>query len=95
MKAILTTYKGPTGAKGSRITASDEDGNKVIFDHSQANSHDEAHANAARALCKKMNWHGKMVQGSLGPGKEVFVWVEFMYESPLAPTYINNLISVP
>lgn len=42
-----------------------------------------------------MNWHGKMVQGSLGPGKEVFVWVEFMYESPLAPTYINNLISVP
>lgn len=75
MKAIVTKYKGPTNRRGSRIIASDSDGNKVIFDHSAANSHDEAHANAARALCKKMGWTGKLVNGSLGAGVEVFVFL--------------------
>ena len=77
MKAIITKYKGPTGRRGSRIIASDSDGNKVIFDHSQAHSHDQAHANAARALCKKMGWtDGLLIQGSNGPTSEVFVFLD-------------------
>lgn len=76
MKAIVTTYKGPTNSRGSRIEAMDSDRNRVLFDHSNADSHDQAHANAARALCKKMGWTGHMAQGSLGPGKEVFVWID-------------------
>lgn len=75
MKAITTKFTGPSSRRGSRITARDSDGNKVVFDHSYANSHDEAHANAARALCKKMGWQGVLIQGSLGPGQEVFVWL--------------------
>ena len=83
MKAIITKYKGPTGRRGSRIIASDSDGNKVIFDHSQAHSHDQAHANAARALCDKMGWKGVLRSGSLEPGVEVFVFESDQYVWPI------------
>ena len=77
MKAIVTTYSGPKGKRGSRIIAKDSDNNRVVFDHSHASNHDEAHSEAAKALCKKMGWTGLLAQGGLGPGKEVFVWVTF------------------
>jgi hypothetical protein len=75
MKAIVTEYSGPVGSRGSRIIAKDSDQNKVIFDHSDADSHDQAHANAARALCRKMGWKGVLLGPYLLPKNQYcFVW---------------------
>ena len=75
MKAIRTKYLGPTNTKGSRIVATDEDGNRVIISSGGADSVENNHRRAAEALCAKMNWTGKMVSGSLKNGY-VFVFVE-------------------
>lgn len=75
MKAITTKFYGPTNARGSRIIASDEDGNKVTVHYDHALNPCEMHALAARTLCKKMRWHGVLLQGSLKTGY-VFVWFD-------------------
>lgn len=72
MKAIVTKYRGPTDTRGSRIIASDDDGNRVIVPYPHE-AHDP-HLEAARALCLKMGWRGKLVSGSTGKGR-VFVWL--------------------
>ena len=57
MKAISTKYLGPTNYKGSRIKASDEDGNSItIGSPHEANMGPDAHSVAALALCRKMGW---------------------------------------
>jgi hypothetical protein len=56
MKAIRTKYKGPTNTRGSRIIASDEDGNKVTISYPYELSGEAVHRKAAEALCKKMDW---------------------------------------
>jgi hypothetical protein len=75
MKAITTKYHGPTDTRGSRITATDSDGNRVTvpFDHSLP--HDGVHRKAADALCLKMGWKGSLIQGGTKDG-EVFVFDE-------------------
>lgn len=67
MKAIVTKYLPCTDTKGSRIKASDEDGNSVTipFPHELSWSNGENHAAAAVALCRKMGWKGKLVRGCL------------------------------
>jgi hypothetical protein len=65
MKAIITKFHGPTNFKGSRITASDEDGNRITIGYPYELSGSECHRKAAQALCDKMGWTGKMVCGSL------------------------------
>lgn len=65
MKAIITKYHGPTDFKGSRISASDEDGNRVTISYPHELSGEACHRAAAEALCKKMNWTGDMIAGSL------------------------------
>ena len=65
MKAILTKYHGATDHKGSRISASDEDGNKITIPYPYELSGEECHRAAAEALCAKMQWAGDMVCGSL------------------------------
>ena len=67
MKAIVTKYLPCTDTKGSRIKASDEDGNSVIigFPHELSWSNGENHAKAAIALCRKMGWKGELIRGCL------------------------------
>src|SRR5258708_4084246 len=73
MKAIVTKYHGPTNHKGSRITASDEDGNRVTISYPHELSGEDCHRAAADALCKKMGWDGELIGGSLKRGY-VFVF---------------------
>ncbi len=72
MKAITTKFFGPTNTRGSRIKASDSDGNSVVIGYDHA-SHDP-HREAAITLCRKMKWDGILVEGSLGTGN-VYVFL--------------------
>lgn len=65
MKAIITKYHGPTNAKGSRVSASDDDRHRVILSWDHALNALENHQAAAKALCTKLNWHGELVTGVL------------------------------
>ena len=72
MKAIKTTVYGPTNVNGTRISATDEDGNRVIlnWDHSLDGLGNSKKAVAA--FLKKLNWPGHWICGGL---KNHFVWV--------------------
>lgn len=65
MKAIKTTYHGPTNFRGSRIKATDEDGNSVYIPYPHELNSTEGHRKAAHALMEKMGWSGEVVTGSL------------------------------
>lgn len=73
MKAIKTTYKGPTNCRGSRIIADDGDGNRVTIRYDCSMNSDQNHHKAATALCEKMNWSGKMIGGSLAGSSMAWV----------------------
>ena len=73
MKAIKTKFKGPTNTRGSRIIASDEDGNRITISYPYELSGESVHRKAADALCAKMGWTGDLVSGSLKNGY-VFVF---------------------
>ena len=77
MKAITTKYHGPTETRGSRISASDGDGNRVYIPYDYKLTDEEVHRKAAVALCSKMNWSGAdtMVGGSNRDGY-AFVFTE-------------------
>ena len=77
MKAITTKYHGPTDTRGSRISASDSDGNRVSIPYDYELDSEEAHRRAAIAFCSKMKWSGAdtMVGGSIKDGY-VFVFGE-------------------
>jgi hypothetical protein len=66
MKAIRTKYVGPTNFKGSRIIASDSDGNRVTIPYPSELKSEHAHAEAAVKLCVKMGWKGELVGGVYG-----------------------------
>lgn len=68
MKAIKTKYKGPTNTRGSRIIASDEDGNRVTISYPYELSGEAVHRKAAEALCAKMGWTRDLTAGSLKNG---------------------------
>ena len=74
MKAIRTKYHAPTDTRGSRITASDEDGNRVSIPYPYELSGEAVHRKAADRLCEKMNWTGQLAGGALKNGY-VFVWL--------------------
>jgi hypothetical protein len=73
MKAIVTKYHGPTNFKGSRISASDSDGNRVSISYPHELSGEAVHRKAAEALCQKMGWTGELIAGGLKSGY-VFVF---------------------
>lgn len=74
MKAIVTKYHGPTETRGARIVATDQDGNrKMIPQPLDTQTDEEAHMQAAVALCRKMRWEGELVAGAIKDGY-VFVW---------------------
>jgi hypothetical protein len=68
MKAIQTKYVGPTNTRGSRIIASDGDGNKVMIPYPYDLSGEAVHRKAAEALCAKMQWKGTLIGGYLKNG---------------------------
>lgn len=69
MKAIQTKYLGPTNCRGSRIKATDNDGNKVTIPYPyELHQGEDMHRKAARALCDKMGWKGRLVGGALKNG---------------------------
>lgn len=69
MKAIVTKYHGPTNTRGSRISATDLDGNKVTLSYASELSSEENHDAAAKALCVKMGWtQHPLMRGGLAHG---------------------------
>jgi len=58
MKAITVRYLCPTSFKGSRVKATDGDGNAVVLPYNDEVSREDAYDQAARALCAKMGWTG-------------------------------------
>ena len=76
MKAILTKYHGPGNKRGSRISADDRDGNRIVLSYDDSMSPEENHVVAARTLCSKMKWSGQRVHGWLQGIGEVHVFIE-------------------
>ena len=73
MKAIETTYHGPTNTKGSRIIADDGDGNRLTISYPHELSGEAVHRKAAEALRDKMGWSGRLIGGATKRGY-VFVF---------------------
>ena len=76
MKSITTKYHGASATKGSRISASDGDGNHVMISKDLSMSVDDGHVKAARTLCARMGWHGELAMGWIKPGQHVFVFTK-------------------
>lgn len=74
MKAIVTKFVPCGKVLGSRYKASDGDGNSVYCQADDTLNVDQNHEAAARKLCKKMDWHGTLIQGSLCGVGRVWVW---------------------
>ena len=72
MKAITTKYIGPGNVRGSRVKATDSDGNNVTLSSDHALNPEENHREACRALCHKMDWEGTLIGGHLKTG---MAWV--------------------
>ncbi len=85
MKAITTTYFGPGNVKGSRIIAKDLDNNRVIMSYCHDQSMEDNHAQAARRLCEKMHWEGKLIGGHVKAGM-VWVWADNQYRVTVLKT---------
>lgn len=74
MKAITTRYRGPTNARGSRVSAFTTD-QSITLGYDDALNSEANHTNAALALCHKMRWGGELVRGDLTNGDCVFVFL--------------------
>ena len=81
MKAIMTKYLGPTDRRGSRIKATDSDGNNLVQGYDSALNSDDNHKAAAKALRDKMGWKGRMIGGWVG-NEMAFVFEDGRYEIP-------------
>lgn len=84
MKAIRTRYSGPTNTRGSRIHATDSDGNRVSISFPYGLSGDDPHKLAAYRLMKKMSWPNLLINGGFGHDE---YWVMLPYESGQAAGY--------
>ena len=71
MKAITARFLGQTAMKGSRITASDEDGNRVTISYPGEESGGEAYRKPAITLCHKLGWDSETLIG--GSAKNGYV----------------------
>ena len=74
MKAIVTTYRGPTDTRGSSITARAEGVRPVRVPYPYDLDVDAAHEFAAHALMKRYGWTGRIIGGGLPDGRSV-AWV--------------------
>ena len=73
-KAIITKYHGPTNYRGSRVSASDSDGNRVYVSYNYGLKDELIHKEALDAFLEKMNWP-KGEKWAFGHIKEGLVWV--------------------
>ncbi len=76
MRAILTKFHGPTDFKGSRVSATDSDGNRVMISYDHALNSEECHQSAAVALVKKMGWEPVTLVGGSTRTGYAFVLLE-------------------
>lgn len=76
MKAITTKFAGPTDRRGSRIIASDGDGNRLTMSYHHEWNGDENHHRAALAPQNKLGWSGKLISGQQKPGVHVHVFTD-------------------
>ena len=81
MKAIMTKYLGPTDRRGSRIKATDSDGNNLVQGYDSALNSDDNHKAAAKALRDKMGCKGRMIGGWVG-NEMAFVFEDGRHEIP-------------
>ena len=79
MKAITTTYKGPTNCRGSRIIATDSDGNRLTVSYDYAKNSEGNHQAAAVALCERMEWRGVLQGGHTKDGM-AWTWIGESYQ---------------
>lgn len=70
-QAIITTFKGPTNFRGSRIYARAGAG-RISIECEDALNMDQNHSRAAAKLADKFNWGGKWVHGGMPNGDHVF-----------------------
>ena len=75
MKAITTKFHGPTNRRYSRYSASTCDGNRIMVECDDELTSEQNHDRAARMLCKKMKWGGKLIGGGLGNKGNVYVFL--------------------
>lgn len=77
MKAIETSFHGPTGKRGARYVAHDGDGNRVTLPADGA-----THLKAAQALCAKMGWDGgeTLISGGTAKGYTFIFHPDGTYE---------------
>jgi hypothetical protein len=68
MIAILTKFIGPTNYRGARVKAYTTSGHRIVVPWDHALNVEENHDAAALALCRKMEWGGKLVRGSTEVG---------------------------
>ena len=73
MKAIETWQRGR-----NRMFATDLDGNTAAISRDDKLTMEENCADAAKALCVKMGWHGMLVGGHTGKGM-VWVWADHLH----------------
>ena len=74
MKAIVTTYKGPTTTRGSRILVRAEGVPRKSYPYDHAA--DNVHRQCAEAFRDALGWKGDLVEGGLPNGAHVFVFEE-------------------
>lgn len=73
MKAILTKCVSCSNTKPTRIKAYTEGGNSIMVSWSECDGNGDrtqgqAHMYAARKLCNKMKWEGKLIGGGTPTG---------------------------
>jgi len=77
-KAIITEYTPATNTRGSRYVATDTDRNRVSLKVEPEWNEHQGHEAAVRALCKKLDWRGRLILGAITnfrPHRNVRVWV--------------------
>ena len=76
MKAIVTKFFGPGNRRGSRMVADDGDGNRASLGIDPEWTIEQAHDQAAIALCRKRGWAGPLMAGWVKVGgKQMKVYV--------------------
>lgn len=86
MKAIRTRYIGPTNTRGSRIKASDGDGNTYSMPYPQTMDSDDAHEMAAYGLMAKMGWPNVLNGG--GFDRDMYWTMIPIVQGGLEPAYV-------
>jgi hypothetical protein len=81
MKAIQTTFHGPTDTRGSRITAT-AGSNRVTLSYDHALDADENHDAAALALCEKLGWNQHhLMRGTLENARHQSIGNVYTFEA--------------